>query len=615
MRITAWRRSLLFFAFVCAGLPAGAIDWTAPDGLAVPPAGSWPVWPFGSPFGRADDFFNASVSGLRPGTFYLLEAPDAKAVHLSASAVPASSSGRALIFRADTTELAVALRLGGPWSAPAVALAGFAATPLRSWWLRGLFLDAALLLCLALGLAAWSVAGADGRRRYWPVWAATVLAAAAAAAAASLPAVLNWSSDLRGAISWAGILVLLAAVGVSPALARAWRIAALACAAALAAGTVVFGWPPALGLGAFAAAAALPAVGTALWRLVDRRRRAALTAAVAGLPQVLAAVACFSSDPRSAAPLVFVGAAAYWAFQIGLLRPAPAGADCESYLSDYADTVATSLSRFIPQEFLSILDKPNVSQLQLGDHIQKDMTIFFSDIRQFTNLSETLTPEENFKFINSYLSRVVPLVNEHGGFVDKYMGDAILALFPKEGGADEAVRAAIDIQLKMIEYNGHRANSGYRPLSMGIGLHTGALMLGVVGVSDRMENTVISDAVNVASRLESITKVFNVPMAISEATFKSLRDPGAYMYRFIGKVRVKGKNEPISVFEIFDGLGDESVERKMRANRFFEQGMLNYYQKDFSGALFFFRKVLEILPDDGAAAFYLDNCMAKAHGF
>lgn len=283
----------------------------------------------------------------------------------------------------------------------------------------------------------------------------------------------------------------------------------------------------------------------------------------------------------------------------------------EPLLSDYVDQVSIALTRFIPKEFLQILEKPSVIDLKLGDHVKREMTIFFSDIRQFTNLSEDLTPEESFKFINSYLSRIVPAITQHGGFVDKYMGDAIMALFPNEEGPDAAVRSAIDMQRIILEYNGHRAKCNYRPLSMGIGLHTGTLMLGVVGVEDRMQNTVISDAVNLASRLESITKVFNISIAISDETFKSLKDPGAYMYRFIGKVRVKGKEAPVSVFEIFDGLDPQILERKMKANSFFEQGMMSYYRKDFTDAMYQFRKVLDIMPEDGAAIFYLDNCMMK----
>jgi two-component system sensor histidine kinase ChiS len=281
-------------------------------------------------------------------------------------------------------------------------------------------------------------------------------------------------------------------------------------------------------------------------------------------------------------------------------------------LSDYVTSVTSTVRSFIPKEFLEYLDKADVVDLRLGDHVKKEMTIFFSDIRAFTELSERLTVEENFAFINSYLSRVVPIIRENGGFVDKYLGDGILALYPGAAGPDEAIRSAIAMQGKIQEYNGHRAKMGYCPIAMGVGIHTGALMLGVVGVSDRMENTVISDAVNLSSRLQAITKAFNIAVAISEQSFKELEDPGSYKYRFIGKVRVKGKAAPVSVFEIFDGIAPDLFERKMKANTFFEQGMLSYYQKDFAGAMYYFKRVLDIIPEDGAAGFYLDNCMNKA---
>jgi class 3 adenylate cyclase len=281
-------------------------------------------------------------------------------------------------------------------------------------------------------------------------------------------------------------------------------------------------------------------------------------------------------------------------------------------LSGYADSVAATMKRFIPTEFLECLNKADILDLRLGDHVKKDMTIFFSDIRSFTELSERLTVEENFAFINSYLARVVPLVNENGGFVDKYIGDGIMALFSGSGGADAAIRTAIQMQAKIVEYNGHRAKMGYKPIGMGVGIHTGALMLGVIGVDNRMENTVISDAVNLSSRLQAITKAFNISLAISEQSFKELADPGVYKYRFIGKVKVKGKAAPVSVFEIFDGIAPELFERKMKANTFFEQGMLAYYQKEFGDAMYYFKRVLEVIPEDGAASFYLENCIDKA---
>jgi len=291
-----------------------------------------------------------------------------------------------------------------------------------------------------------------------------------------------------------------------------------------------------------------------------------------------------------------------------LARPAPE----DTALDTYVAMIGASIKRFIPTEFLDHLQKADFFDLRLGDHVKKDMTIFFSDIRAFTEMSERLTPEESFAFINSYLARVVPVITDHGGFVDKYMGDGIMALFSEHGGADQAVESAVEMQKKMIEYNGHRAKVNYRPISMGIGIHTGQLMLGVVGVADRMEGTVISDAVNLSSRLQSIAKAFNIPLVISERTFMQLEDPGKYKYRFIGKVRVKGKDAPVSVFEIFDGLPDELFERKMKSNTFFEQGMLAYYQKDYSQGVFYFKRALETVPNDGASRFYLETCLRKA---
>jgi class 3 adenylate cyclase len=289
-----------------------------------------------------------------------------------------------------------------------------------------------------------------------------------------------------------------------------------------------------------------------------------------------------------------------------------AALDDENQLSsENFGQVTRKMNPFVPREFLNILNKESVMDLKLGDHVMQEMTIFFSDIRRFTELFEGLSPEDSFKFINSYLTRIVPVIEAHGGFVDKYIGDAILALYPQENGADMAVRTAIEIQRKILEYNTHRAKCGYRPLEIGIGLHTGNLMLGVVGVHNRMQNTVISDSVNLASRVESLTKAFNVSMAISGQTFQKLEHPESYMFRYLGNVKVKGKGEPTRVYEILDGINPEIMERKMRANRFFEEGIFSYSKKNYLEALNSFNKVLEILPNDGASIAYMQNCITK----
>jgi two-component system sensor histidine kinase ChiS len=400
----------------------------------------------------------------------------------------------------------------------------------------------------------------------------------------------------------AAVLAVLAAARLAEPGATARELARAAMPALYAA---VEGWAALFTAAAAAVLAFLAAKG-------DRKARALAPAALVLL--ALCAAGRFGPESMPALRLApSAGSVAFSAVVVLMLIKKIAGSfESTELLNGYVASVSKAVKSFIPREFLEHLQKEDLVDLRLGDHAKEEMTIFFSDIRAFTQLSEGLTVEENFAFINSYLSRVVPIIRENGGFVDKYVGDGIMALYPGPKGPDAAIRSAIAMQEKMVEYNGHRAKMGYKPISMGVGVHTGDLMLGVVGVEERMENTVISDAVNLSSRLQAITKAFNISLAISEKTFKELDDPGVYKYRFIGKVKVKGKAEPISVFEIFDGIEPDYFERKMKANMFFEQGMLSYYQKDFAGAMYYFKRVLDIIPEDGAAGFYLDNCMNRA---
>jgi PAS domain S-box-containing protein len=209
-----------------------------------------------------------------------------------------------------------------------------------------------------------------------------------------------------------------------------------------------------------------------------------------------------------------------------------------------------AFERFVPSEFLRFLNKQSIVDVQLGDQVEQEMSVLFSDIRDFTTLSEQMNPEENFRFINSYLSRISPVIREHQGFIDKYIGDAIMALF--SGGADNAVKAGIAMLNKLVEYNEHRMASGYKPIQIGIGINTGLLMLGTVGEPNRMDGTVISDTVNLASRTEGLTKNYGVSLLITHETFKRLRNPRDYAIRRIDEVKVKGKSEYVTIYEVFD---------------------------------------------------------------
>ncbi|HEY9668242.1 MAG TPA: adenylate/guanylate cyclase domain-containing protein [Coleofasciculaceae cyanobacterium] len=266
--------------------------------------------------------------------------------------------------------------------------------------------------------------------------------------------------------------------------------------------------------------------------------------------------------------------------------------------------------RFVPNEFLSLLGHKRLVEVELGEAVQREMSILFSDIRDFTTLSERMTPQENFEFINTYLSCMESAIAENQGFIDKYIGDAIMALF--SGSADDAVKAGIAMLQSLADYNQHRMKSGHLPIEIGIGINTGLSMLGTVGGKNRMDGTVISDAVNLASRLENLTKMYGVPLLISHHTFFQLQDANQYAFRLIDRLKVKGKSEVVSVFEVFDAAPPIIKEAKLATKTTFEQALLLYNQGFWREAAQTFASVLSINPQDTVAQIYCDRCQSLA---
>ncbi|MEZ2232932.1 adenylate/guanylate cyclase domain-containing protein [Microcoleus sp.] len=268
--------------------------------------------------------------------------------------------------------------------------------------------------------------------------------------------------------------------------------------------------------------------------------------------------------------------------------------------------ITQATSRFVPNEFLGFLGCESIVDIKLGDAVELEMSVLFSDIREFTTLSEQMTPEENFKFINSYLSHMEPLIVENRGFIDKYIGDAIMALFSE--GADDAVRAGIAMLHALVEYNQERASAGYIPIKIGVGINTGSLMLGIVGGPSRMDGTVISDAVNLASRIESLTKKYGVSLLITHPTFECLKNPADYAIRKIDRVQVKGKSEMVTVYEVFDADLPEIKAGKLATLQVFSEALFLYDMKNFSGAALLFTECLQHNPGDIVAQIYLERC-------
>lgn len=177
-------------------------------------------------------------------------------------------------------------------------------------------------------------------------------------------------------------------------------------------------------------------------------------------------------------------------------------------------------ARFVPTGFLSFLGKASIADVESGDQSRQRMTVFFSDIRSFTSLSEGLTPKENFDFVNSYLSLMGPVIRDHGGFIDRYLGDAIMAIFPESPAA--AVRAGLAMREKLNGFNAERRDRGLPEVAFGVGIHTANLILGVVGEKNRLSVTVISEAVDLVNQLEASTKTYHVGMVFTETVWADL---------------------------------------------------------------------------------------------
>lgn len=267
----------------------------------------------------------------------------------------------------------------------------------------------------------------------------------------------------------------------------------------------------------------------------------------------------------------------------------------------------TAYNQFVPHEFLDLLGKRSIIDVELGDHIQKEMTVMFTDIRQFTNLSENLTAKEVFYFINSYLGIMEPIVTTHYGFIDKYIGDAIMALFHKS--CEDAVLAGIEMQNQLTIYNIEHAKKFKKVLRIGIGINFGSLMLGTLGGKNRMETSVLSDAVNLAARLEKLTKNYDSPILLSDAVYQQLKQSRhQFSFRFVGKISIRGKKNNVLVWEEYSSESPELYQAKCAIQSSYDQAINLFYNNQFKEALQIFEQCKEKLPKDKLIEEYIENC-------
>jgi adenylate cyclase len=187
---------------------------------------------------------------------------------------------------------------------------------------------------------------------------------------------------------------------------------------------------------------------------------------------------------------------------------------------------------------------------------EREVTILFADLRGFTTLSEQLTPHELLTLLNRYLDRMSAAIEAHGGVIDKFIGDAIMALFgapvAQADAADRALAAALAMEKALVQLNAELATEGIAPLAIGIGVNTACVVAGNIGSSRRLNYSVIGDGVNVASRLQSLTRTpeYHTNIITSAATLAALGDPKKFAPRPLGRVPVKGRAEPVEIFAV-----------------------------------------------------------------
>jgi class 3 adenylate cyclase len=269
---------------------------------------------------------------------------------------------------------------------------------------------------------------------------------------------------------------------------------------------------------------------------------------------------------------------------------------------------AESFARFVPHAFLDQLGRARIQEVKLGDAVSVDATVLFGDLRGFTEVSEHLSAVEGFELLNDYLGRMEPAIRRHGGFIDKYVGDAMMSLFAD--GPDGAVAAAVDMQ-RALEA-GNAARNGHTALRMGIGIHAGPMMLGTVGSEERLDTTAIGDTVNAASRLERATKDFFGLVLVSRQALDRMAHPGAYAMREVGRTTVLGKSEVLEIHEVLVARPAGEAEALIRTRGMFSEALRAWYAAAFDEAALAFESCASAVPADALAARYATRCRELA---
>jgi class 3 adenylate cyclase len=262
-------------------------------------------------------------------------------------------------------------------------------------------------------------------------------------------------------------------------------------------------------------------------------------------------------------------------------------------------------NKFVPYEFIHALGKEVLTDVKRGDQTEKIVTVLFTDIRDYTTLAENMTPEENFSFISAFNELLGPIVREFHGFIIQYLGDAIMAIFP--GGATDSVSAAVAMQRAVENFNGKQVLKNLPVIQIGVGMHTGPLIMGITGDEHRLAPATISDTVNTAARIESLTKFYKADILLSAETLHAMDNREEFLLRYLGLVQLKGKQAPTGIYECFSGNKENDLEKKVATLDYFNEGLSYYLNKSFVKAASAFHNVIQMHPEDHTAKLFLSK--------
>ncbi|HEY0132891.1 MAG TPA: DUF3369 domain-containing protein [Nannocystis sp.] len=268
-------------------------------------------------------------------------------------------------------------------------------------------------------------------------------------------------------------------------------------------------------------------------------------------------------------------------------------------LSRRQSALMQAFERFVPRQLLTLLGRADATQAALGDQIQREMTVVFVDLRAFTSRAEQQSPAATFEFLNDYFAAIVPEIHGNGGVVDKYLGDGLMALFPDT--SESAVRGALGVVERSRELG----------TGVGVGIHVGPVTLGLVGAAGRMESTVVSDAVNIAARIERLTRRFGVDLLVSHAVREQLPPAMQDDTRPLGDYVVPGKRQPVHIHEVFAGDGPELRAAKRASREAVAAAVARMTAGDLAGAADELAVLAAACPNDQVLPALIDECRRR----